>query len=158
MSVPNNILVPVDFSDCSYAALVYAIDLAERLDADVDVLHVWQAPHVAVVEGQMPPLAVYAREQARESLEQLLASIDRRGVPVRGRLATGDPVETIIHLAAAFDLVVMGRHGRGRLAHLFLGSVTEKVMRRSPCPVVGIHAPLEVVQQSHSDALEGANP
>jgi nucleotide-binding universal stress UspA family protein len=62
---------------------------------------------------------------------------------VHGRLACGEPAQSILEVADSgrYELIVMGRHGRGRFSHLFVGSVTEKVSRRATIPVLTMHRP-----------------
>ena len=141
----SRILVPVDFSVCSRAALEYAAFLAARLGAAIDVLHVWEPPiyfsaDVMIAEGDRErTLAEFVRTHAGRRMEDLLASIERRGVRVRGRLATGPTVDTIITSAReGYDVLVIGTHGHTGLRHLIAGNVTEKVVRRAPCPVVTV--------------------
>jgi nucleotide-binding universal stress UspA family protein len=72
---------------------------------------------------------------------------------VRGRLASGDAATRILEVAeeGGYDLIVMGRHGRGRLQHFLVGSVTEKVSRKAPTPVLTLHRPSEPLVLSHGD-------
>ncbi len=146
MRSPSRILVPVDFSPCSATALVYAATIAERLGATIDVLHVWQAPQLVIADGAMPPLAVFAHTQAGQAMKAFLQDLETRGVrpeSVHGRLACGEPAQSILDVAESgrYELIVMGRHGRGRFSHLFVGSVTEKVSRRATVPVLTLHRP-----------------
>jgi nucleotide-binding universal stress UspA family protein len=152
MRSPTRILVPVDFSPCSATALEYAAHMAERLDATIDVLHVWQAPQLVVSDGSMPPLAVFAHTQAGQAMKSFLQELEARGVKperVHGRLACGEPAQSILDVADSgrYELIVMGRHGRGRFSHLFVGSVTEKVSRRATVPVLTMHRPSEELPQ-----------
>jgi len=146
MRSPTRILVPVDFSPCSATALEYAAHMAEKLNATIDVLHVWQAPQLVVADGSMPPLAVFAHTQAGQALKAFLEEQEERGVRpenAQGRLACGEPAQSILDVAESgrYELIVMGRHGRGRFSHLFVGSVTEKVSRRATIPVLTMHRP-----------------
>lgn len=144
MRTPVRILVPVDFSPCSAAALEYAAALAAKLDASVDVLHVWQSPALAALDDAVHPLVVFTQTQAGQSMKAFLRALEQRALPatlVHGRLATGEPASTILHIAreGRFDLIVMGRHGRGVWSHLLVGSVAERVSRKSPIPVLTLH-------------------
>lgn len=145
----QRILVPVDFSDCARAALDYALFVANRFGAALDVLHVVEqqagvVPAMASLEGAVfVPLQPVDRTRAARELEQMVA--DRRGGSgpcVNHRLDGGDPHATILRLAGAesFDLIIMGTHGRTGLDHLLLGSVAEKVVRRAPCPVLTVRS------------------
>jgi nucleotide-binding universal stress UspA family protein len=145
MRVPSRMLVPVDFSPCSRVALDYAAVLAFPLGASVDVLHVWQAPFSEPISGGLPPLAVFVRNEAERAMAELMTGLEARlGSTtdlIRGRLACGDPTEVILTsiVSGGYDLVVMGRHGRGRLHYLLMGSVAERVCRRAPCAVLTLH-------------------
>jgi nucleotide-binding universal stress UspA family protein len=144
----RRILVPVDFSPCSRAALDYAVDLATVFSAEVEVLHVWEpplylSPEMLVNVAGRPPISLseFAQTAAGRQMDELLASVEKRGVRVHGRLAYGVTTETILHSAAEdCDLVVMGTHGRTGFAHLVLGSVAERVVRHAACPVLTIHS------------------
>jgi len=141
---PKKILVPVDFSDCSKAALEYAASIAWCFEATIDVLHVWEAP-----PPSYPPVPSLhwvlddVRQDAREELDQFIADTVKTDVAMQPLLRLGDPQEAILHCAeeGAYDLVVMGTHGRTGLAHLFLGSVAERVVRQSHAPVLTVHSP-----------------
>ncbi len=157
----HRLLVPVDFSDGSRAALDYAIMLAEQFGATLDILHVWEVPHLVGMDMmlQMPnfenePLDGFVRGQAERELTEFLGRISiRDDIQVNQRLEAGDVDSTIVKLAQNehFDLIVMGTHGRTGLAHLLMGSVAERVLRVAPCPVLTIRegsAPMEVTHET----------
>jgi nucleotide-binding universal stress UspA family protein len=90
----------------------------------------------------VPELRERFERQAREGLERIAAAAE---LGTRARLTTrpGHPVVEILRYAKAeaIDLIVMGTHGRGKLAHLLMGSVAERVVRLAPCPVLTVHHP-----------------
>jgi universal stress protein A len=144
IKLPRRILVPVDFSEGSRAAFDYALALAEKLDGEVELLHVWETPTYLTPElwvstAKQPPMALadYARQAAEKDLDAWRGG-NRHRVPVRSRVAVGVTDQVIVEIAAEFDLVVMGTHGRTGLSHLFVGSVAERVVRRAPCPVLTV--------------------
>ena len=146
----RRILVPVDFSSCSRAALDVAVTLADQLGATIDVLHAWTAPayvspQVAVqisTEGQAQTLEQIAREEAQREMSEFLGSLPQPASgEIRMRIEYGFEAEVIIHAANDYDLVVMGTHGRKGLAHLFMGSVAERVVRQSLTPVLTVRSP-----------------
>lgn len=141
----QKILVPVDFSDSAVAALQYAIFLAEKFGASIEVFHVYDPPYyVGDVLVQAPgrpgmPMSEYIREQATTRLDEMVERVaGTANVPVRRRLLAGVPYQAIVKKARdeGFDLIVMGTHGRKGLSHLLMGSVAEQVVRQAPCPVI----------------------
>lgn len=148
----RRILVPVDFSTPSDIALERAVELATALAARVEILHVWASPEfvpidssltIATPGGEKINLTEYLHRQAEASLQELLAHLEKRGLHgVTGRAVMGDPADEIVAASKTHDLVVMGTHGRRAIAHLFLGSVAERVVRRAACPVLTVRAPV----------------
>lgn len=142
----QSILVPVDFSECSRAALEHAIALAERFGATIHVLHVWEPPHYVGPEflirepGETGhPLRDDALAQAKKEMDEFVSAFPQRA-RFQLRFASGKPAQAIVTLAAdeAFEAIVMGTHGRTGLPHILLGSVAEKVVRTAPCPVMSV--------------------
>jgi universal stress protein A len=157
----RRILVPVDFSECSRAALESAAVLGERFGASIDVLHVWETPHYVGPEflirepGEAGhPLQQAAFTQAETEMDEFLSGFRQRE-RFRVRLESGKPHETIIKLAAdeRYDAIVMGTHGRSGLSHLVIGSVAEKVVRTAPCPVMTIRQPDETHPEASAEAI-----
>jgi nucleotide-binding universal stress UspA family protein len=141
----RHILVPHDFSDTAAHALTFALNLAERLGTRVTVMHAYEVLSYAFPEG--PALTVEMAAQiegaARTALEGIVSRARRPGVEVGMALRQGHPWSEIIALAkeAKADLIVMGTHGRRGLSRMLLGSVAERVVRMSPCPVLTMHGP-----------------
>ena len=119
----REILIATDFSEEGDAALELAIEYARRFDARLHVFH------------------VFSSEEA--DVTRLLADTAARA---RGRVIVevastgGDPADEILAYAAAhsIDLIVVGTHGRSGLSRVLLGSVAERVLRGSACPVLGV--------------------
>ena len=155
----KRILVPTDFSSASHSALEYAIDLATRYGAALDVLHVTDEPGYVTTypDGYFAGLPEL-REQMREDAERQLAATARTcsaaNVPFTTHLITGRPATTIVQQAAEqdADLIVMGTHGRSGFEHLILGSVAERVIRSAQCPVLTVR---ESARESR-DRVSGA--
>lgn len=149
MAAPNRILVPVDFSMCSVAALRYALELGRRLGSTIDILHVWEPPQHFVAEVPVYPpagppttLKALARDAAGREMARMLETVQASPSDrLTSRMEVGNPLEVILASSRDYDLVVMGTHGRSGLAHLLLGSVAEQVVRRAPCPVLTVRAP-----------------
>lgn len=137
------VLCPVDFSDFSRRALAHAVALAKWYEAELTLFHVAPsiAPPLAYSEVP-PPLAVNAvgTEQLKLDLEAWADTARAQGVPVTVILTTGEPVREIVAKAASMHagLLVMGTHGASGFERLLLGSVTEKVLRKAPCPVLTV--------------------
>ncbi len=136
----NRVLVPLDGSSQSWAALEYAIE--ERRGIDVTALHV-----IDPVEGgyEVQVGDPFASEEwyrrAREEADDLLAEARDRaeaaGVELDTATEVGRPPETIVEYAEreGLDEIVVGSHGRSGVSRILLGSVAEAVVRRSSIPV-----------------------
>jgi nucleotide-binding universal stress UspA family protein len=143
--LPKVILVPTDFSDPSNEALAYAKDLAETFNASIHLLHVVENPLAqpwALETYDMSLDAVLADFKAygQQQLEKTMPAPDRKKYNAELAIGVGSPFSEIRDYANAHhvDLIVMGTHGRGGLAHAMLGSVAERVVRYAPCPVLTI--------------------
>jgi len=141
----KTILVPTDFSDASEAALNYGKAMAEAFGASLHLVHVMedllaQAWAAEVYVASMPQLREEIDKESRQRLASMLTDDERRRYRVETALLAGNPFVEIVRYAKAHsvDLIVMGTHGRGPIAHMLLGSVAEKVVRKSPCPVLTV--------------------
>jgi nucleotide-binding universal stress UspA family protein len=138
----RRILCPTDFSDLSKNALAQAAALAQWYEAEITLLYVAPvtilATEVAYVPG--PWVSPEMLEKRRGDLHAFAEPAREQGVRVRIDLCAGNPSTEILDTArtGAFDLIVMGTHGRHGLESWVLGSVTEAVLRASPCPVLTI--------------------
>jgi nucleotide-binding universal stress UspA family protein len=143
----TTILVPTDFSESSTLALNAAKDLSRAFKASIHLLHVVQDPlsqsWALESYGAMPADLLKDLEAlAQKDLEKALPESERASYKATLITQVGTPFSTIVDYAKAhdIDLVVMGTHGRGALAHAILGSVTERVVRFAPCPVLSVRA------------------
>jgi nucleotide-binding universal stress UspA family protein len=160
----TRILVPTNLGAPSQTAIKYGIAFARQFGAQLFLLHVLPAQDFAaaieterVLEVLAPggdenaarvepdPDAV-ARNAASHDLSRLLdqrAERDTRAEYLLRASGGGGPGDTIVACAAELEvqLIVIGRHRVGFVAHLFAGSVTEKVMRNAPCPVLVVQHP-----------------
>ncbi len=141
----RRILVPTDFSEPAGAALLYARALAEKFDSELHLLHVVPEPYVypwgtEVSTLPLVDLLAHSETQAAERLEALVPASDALAGRVTTLAAIGSPVDRMLQYVSdvGIDLVVMGTHGRGAIGHLLLGSVAERMVRRSPVPVLTI--------------------
>jgi nucleotide-binding universal stress UspA family protein len=140
----RRILVPTDFEMASEAALDFAIELAQRFDAEITVLFAYE-PAIVAYPGA-PFMPTYdANEPVVRAAQAALEAMHRRRAPSWSKmtfeLSVGRPWRAILEYAeqANVDLIVMGTHGRQGMRHALLGSVAEKVVRTSPVPVLTVH-------------------
>ena len=140
----TRLLVPTDFSPTSEIALQYAIDIAPA-GASLHVLHVVdEAGQLAAYpEGMyvdLPALQADLVAEAELQLAALMTRVAPNDLNVTTEAVIGRPVTRIVGVAKSrnADLIVMGTHGRGALAHLMLGSVAERVVRSAQCPVLTV--------------------
>ncbi|MBS0262855.1 MAG: universal stress protein [Planctomycetes bacterium] len=144
MIAVKNILLPVDFSEPCLKATQYAVTLAHRFEATLHLLHVIEDPVVYLPMFDSYPLPT--REQfetyAQVRLDNWIDLQQGEGLHIESHYRHGPPHTEVIDFADdnRIDLIVMGTHGRGVAMHLLLGSVAEKVIRRSPCPVLTVHS------------------
>ena len=148
---PKKILVPIDLSEISLGVLQAGVDIGNKWEAEVQVLHVArESEHVPSFNVPAVAVASYAdmsksklREDARLKLEGQLESMMKKvggGPKTSCLLLWGDPAKDIVSIAenGDYDLIVMATHGRRGLDRLVGGSVTEEVIRRATCPVLAI--------------------
>lgn len=141
----NRILVPMDFSHSARCSLDKAVDLAEKFEAQIYLLHVFEMPfdYPLLLNIEMDESELYTAIQAEmdEALNDLVRQFSRPGVPVEALfIENGVPFVEIIRMAKelAIDLIVMSAYSRMGISNLLIGSVTEKVVRKAPCPVLTI--------------------
>lgn len=143
MRAIRKILVPVDFSDCSGAALDVAIGFAKAFGAEVHLLHCYQVtPATVAPYGIVVPETFEhdVRMAALRRLGEQRAKVGDAGLEVQEHLSAHYPAEEIAKLAEKLDidLIVMGTRGLTGLKHVLLGSVAERTVRAAPCPVLTV--------------------
>jgi nucleotide-binding universal stress UspA family protein len=139
------VLVPTDFSPPSRRALACGQSLARVFGASLHVLHAVEEPLAQGWAGytlpiMLEPLRAEAMAEERRRLEQAVPSCERDDPPTELVVRVGDPAHSIVDFARerGVDVIVMGTHGRGGVAHLLLGSVAERVVREAPCAVLTV--------------------
>ncbi len=141
----RKILCPLDFSESSEHALRYAKAMALTHGAELLLLHVVELPSSYLAAEVVLPVDILERQ--KEACIQNLTTIAeglRQDLPnTNWLIEEGNPFPRIVEVARKHevDLIVMGTHGRTGLAHALLGSVTEKVVRKAPCPVLTVKHP-----------------
>lgn len=141
----RTILCPVDFSDLSALALKYAADFRKCAGGDLVVLFANPFLPPPQLSGPQVDQLAEAWQESKHSTEEYLASFVARHI---GEAATGvemmvvesSPVNAIVEASTArsADLIVMGTHGQGGETRMLLGSVSERVLRASTCPVLTV--------------------
>lgn len=148
----KKILWPTDFSDCSYAALRHAIELARQFDAQLCLLHVIPSlPRPVSFSpeaefAQCPELADYEEALhtvAQQKLHEVIEKQVPRGMKAQLMVVHGDAASEIARVAEdeRCGLIVIATHGMTGWRDLQLGSVAERVVRLSTRPVLSIRAP-----------------
>jgi nucleotide-binding universal stress UspA family protein len=132
------ILVPIDFSPPSEAALARGRELANTFSAALHLIHIAKNPFLRAAVGDRRSL----EEAPLHWLQDRLTDADRRRGAVAVVEQSDEPAHEILRYAtsANIDLIVIGTHGRTGLARLALGSVAEAVVRAAPCPVLTVHS------------------
>ncbi len=141
----KKILVPCDFSEPSVQAFRFAVELAEKSNGVIELLHVIELPvlHDTVL---MPTLSFEeafikdAKASAEKNFAKLTNKYAKEGPEVFGNVAFGPVMPTIEDIAKEkkIDLIVMGTHGASGLKEYLVGSNTEKIVRRSNVPVIAV--------------------
>jgi len=144
----KTVLVATDFSEPSEVAVRYGRALADAFHATLHVMHVvpdsMALPWATMADGlAMADVQKQWEREAQERLEQLIPEDERTTLGVRFVTRAGDPVRQVVGYAAerGVDLIVLGTHGRGPVAHMLMGSVAERVVRGAPCPVLTVRHP-----------------
>ncbi|GJQ47780.1 MAG: universal stress protein [Candidatus Kuenenia stuttgartiensis] len=138
----KNILCPIDHSECSYLALKYAVSLALKDEAKLYIMHVidtraydteiYKFSPYNLDEATMSKIHADLLKSLPEGTTDLLEveTIVEKGIPFNEIVNKGEKLE--------MDIIVIGTHGRSGLAHVMMGSVAEKVVRKAPCPVLTV--------------------
>ena len=135
----GTILVPIDYSESSRFAYEYALSLAEKFESRVCLLHILE--NRTSPDFESFPLSA-SRTATRDRARRELVAFARAGshplVPVFPEIRSGVPWQEIVDAARKekADLIVIPTHGRTGLKHVMMGSVAERVVRHSHCPVL----------------------
>jgi nucleotide-binding universal stress UspA family protein len=135
----KTIVVGIDGSEQAARAVRWAAEEARAHHARLVVVAAWREP-LPIDAGGMgvvpPDVSGEIEEGTRRMLSDQLTGIDMAGVEVEHRLVHEEPVDALLEAAADADLLVVGGREHGRLTTLFVGSVSDTLVHRAPCPVV----------------------
>ena len=142
----KKILYPTDFSDVATKALDYIKQLREAGSQEVVILHVINQRTIdglmrhAISDSNIDNWRKKAKEVAQESLTEICKELEDVGFTVKSIIKTGFPWREILNLEEkeAPSIIVIGSHGRSNIGEIFLGSVSERVIRRCKRPVMVI--------------------
>jgi nucleotide-binding universal stress UspA family protein len=145
------LLWPSDASPSALEALQTAVEMAKTYQARLYALQVVNSVPMLSDDGFMPPAPMafnvpkYEEELimgAKKNLEKIIMENVPEGITVITEVRVGDPHQGIIDFVREkkIELIVMATHARKGMAHFFLGSVAEKVLRNSPVPVLAVPA------------------
>ena len=137
----KTLLVATDFSPDADRALATAVTLAKSLGAGLELCHVESGgayvlpPPLDIVS--LPPDSDHI-DHSQRGLAERAERLRAEGLSVETKLLTGAPGEELVNRAAELgaDMIVLGSRGLGALAHVVLGSVTDRVVRHAACPVL----------------------
>ena len=137
----QRILVPTDFSESSNLALRYGKEFAKTFGAELHLLHVIEDTLLYGGSMPVPPVVFEEMEKTvREQFKKLVTDEEREDLKARTLSRTGSPFVEICRYAKEenIDLIVIGTHGRGPIAHMLMGSVADRVVHKAPCPVLSV--------------------
>jgi len=137
------VLCPIDFSEFSVGAYQHALSVAEHYEANLVAQHVvelWRHPSFdfAASAGLYEESSQALRESGKEQLQEFVKKHTHDEIQPELVVQVGVAADSILSFAQVkkADVIVMGTHGRRGFDRLMLGSVTDRVMRRAPCPVL----------------------
>jgi len=142
----KHILVPVDFSNGSARAIEQAAMLAQALGADIELLHAYQLPVLALPDSSVTVSPTYVADltdRAQRELNRHRDNLLAQGVSATTKLLEGNPADAIVQRAESLPamMLVLGTHGRSGFKRFLLGSTAERVVRTATVPVLTVHLP-----------------
>ncbi len=143
----DKILLPTDFSDHSKVPVPWAVDLAKKYKAELHIIHVFdEAAFEAFFfnyAGETQEYFEKFREGFQAEVDDFLDGVNTSGVTIVPVLSNGNPFVEIVQYAKdnGIDIIVLGTHGRTGMAHMLMGSIAEKVVRKAHCPVLTVRSP-----------------
>ncbi|WP_148416319.1 universal stress protein [Haloferax sp. KTX1] len=153
----SEILVPTDGSKAAERAIDHALDLAKTYDARIHALYVVDTSIYTSLDAGADVVIDALEREGDAATRHVREAAEEAGIDVQAEVVTGTAYRSIREYIDDhdIDLVVMGTHGRTGLSHYLLGSVTERVVRTSPVPVLTIR--LDDEDEDEADADESAD-
>ena len=159
----NKILVPVDGSNASISAVKKSIEIGKKYNSSIKLISVvkstdhrrkernenlWSAVDGSIITDSIElekKLEGKYVENAQMLLDQIVTKLDFSGTKVEKEVLVGEPFDKIVETAKSgnYDLIVMGNRGFSKVKRFFIGSVTQKVIAESPCPVLVVRSHFE---------------
>lgn len=151
----DTIVVGLDGSIVSERALAWAEDEARRTGRHLLLVHAWHWSTDALAAPMTLVGTPDALRAGQAILDRAVAKAHKNGVSARGKLLEGSPSSVLVHAADGASMLVVGSHGHGKLANVFLGSVSRACIAQATCPVVvmpaerHLHSSSQVETDSH---------
>jgi len=151
MDSVKKIMVAVGFAEYTQGLLAYAAQIADTLAAELLIVNIINVRDVEAI-GSIAAMGYEVdsehyvsglKSERREALNQILAKVSFPADRIRAVFQIGHPVDELLKVALGekVDLIVMGIRGRSDLEHILVGSVAEKIFRRSPVPILSYRDP-----------------
>jgi nucleotide-binding universal stress UspA family protein len=140
----GKVVVGVDGSPGSIAALRFAVEEARLRGADLAAVSAWTLSLAGDVPGGfVPSLREDFAKEAAEVLDDGLGQLDTTGITIERVVEEGTAARTLVEAAKGADMLVVGSRGRGGFAGLLLGSVSQQCAHHATCPVAIVRSPDE---------------
>jgi nucleotide-binding universal stress UspA family protein len=145
----KKVLAPIDFSDYSKSALKYAVNFVKAFNAELILIYVVEPviypPDFSMGQIAMPSIDVEMDKRAKEELDNLAKKEIPSEIKSATIVKTGKPFLEILETATEedIDLIIIATHGHTGIEHILFGSTAEKVVRKAPCPVLTLRAPVK---------------
>ncbi|UVE49718.1 universal stress protein [Haloferax larsenii] len=154
----DDILVPTDGSKAAERAIEHALDIAETYGATLHALYVVDTSIYTSLDAGADVVIDALEREGDVATKHILDAAEDAGVDADAEVTTGTAYRSIRDYIEShdIDLVVMGTHGRTGLSHYLLGSVTERVVRTSPVPVLTVRMDEETGDEDETDEMADA--
>jgi len=143
----DKILMPTDFSEHSKVAVPWAVDMAKKYNAELHIIHVFDEAALDAYFFNYSTTPGEYFEKIRNGfngeVDAYFKGAETGDIMIVPVLANGNPFVEIVKYAKenGVDIIVMGTHGKTGMAHMLLGSITEKVIHKAHCPVLTVRNP-----------------